>query len=36
VGELGIAQLSPSALRALLDLAGLSFQRTGSWMLLAA
>ena len=29
--ELGIAALSPSALRALLDGAGLSFQRTRSW-----
>jgi hypothetical protein len=29
--ELGIAELSPSALRTLLDHAGLSFQRTRSW-----
>src|SRR4051794_35845416 len=31
VAERGIAALSPSALRALLDHAGLSFQRTRSW-----
>jgi transposase len=31
VAERGIAVLSPSALRALLDQAGLSFQRTRSW-----
>ena len=36
VGELRIAQLSPLALRALLDHAGLSLQRTTSWMLLVA